>query len=164
MADKIKVVGGKPEFVLSQAEKKMVGMAVVYRITEYGYPKLGYLAKRNAWPDWKIGAWIVRDDMDGRLYVLDNGKWRFAEQHDVEHYQERNKDRTRQYKAAEDAGLPLFSSPDTSVARVGASRTTRKFTGAGKRSASTVSSVPKKKDPASIGDAAAAEIEKEVGK
>ena len=77
-------------------KKNRKGDRVVYRLGPYSIPKLGVLHGRNKDEHWEKGAWIVRDENDGKLYVLASSKgatFRVADKADMERYDRGRKHR-----------------------------------------------------------------------
>lgn len=101
---RVKMKGGKPVYRHTRKDKRLIGKPVVYRLSRYGIPKLGELVGRNPYPDWTIGAWIVRDDVDDRTYVVredGGGHWRLAEKADVERYKARRRQERKASRTVE---------------------------------------------------------------
>lgn len=118
---------GRRHYRLSAKDRKSVNKTVVYRLGRYHTPKLGKLTHRNPWPDWELGAWVVRDDCDGRTYVLEShagAHWRPASPQDIEHYRSRRKaQRTRDRDVAAVANRELEGgAPTTRVPSVPAQK------------------------------------------
>jgi len=105
---------------LNAGDAAKVGMAVVYRLSPYSYPMLGHLSHRNGYADWQIGAWVVRDATDDRLYVLETEKgarWRAASEQDVAHYMKRAKGKPSRVATPKVVGVSRSYRPAASTER-----------------------------------------------
>ena len=146
----IKVDFNAPDYPLTKADKKLVGQKVVFRIFENHANKIGVLVRRNQYPSWEVGAWVVCDDSDGRTYVLQgkNGaKWRLATPQDVEHYKHLYDKKRERVSASE--GIQTWTQPASTFVPYGTLKP---------------SEVPDVSETAGIGEQIGHEVTKELSK
>lgn len=92
--------GMPPVYELNEKDRKLVGLAVIYRMSNYSPPKLGFLSHRTPYgaPGRELGAWVVTDDETGMNEVIakcNHSSYRLATEADMKRYKIRQLDKPK---------------------------------------------------------------------